>query len=154
MAGLGGGPSPNYLEPSLLAQRELLLNVALEHNMVREYSLTVMQNILLTGSVADPDPYVFGPQGSGSVSSWAVPRPTIYLEPSLLAQRELLLNVALDHNMVRLDALSLRVYSLTVMQNIVRYLLAVLRIRIRTLSGSVSQRYGSGFRILPSSSKK
>ncbi len=34
MAGLGG-PSPNFLEPSLLAQRELLLNVALEHNMVR-----------------------------------------------------------------------------------------------------------------------
>ncbi len=63
MAGLGGGPSPNYLEPSLLAQRELLLNVALEHNMVREYSLTVMQNIVLTGSVADPDPYslFFGP---------------------------------------------------------------------------------------------
>ncbi len=39
MAGLGGGPSPNYLEPSLLAQRELLLNVALEHNMVREYGI-------------------------------------------------------------------------------------------------------------------
>jgi hypothetical protein len=54
MAGLGG-PSPNYLEPSLLTQRELLLNVALEHNMVRldalslrEYSLTFMLNILFT----------------------------------------------------------------------------------------------------------
>lgn len=33
MAGLGG-QTANYLEPSLLAQRELLLNVALEHNMV------------------------------------------------------------------------------------------------------------------------
>jgi hypothetical protein len=47
MAGLGGGPSPNYLEPSLLAQRELLLNVALEHNMVRLW--TMDQNVVFTG---------------------------------------------------------------------------------------------------------
>jgi len=33
LAGLGG-PAANYLEPSLLTQRELLLNVAIEHNMV------------------------------------------------------------------------------------------------------------------------
>jgi hypothetical protein len=33
LAGLAGGGA-SYLEPSLLAQRELLLNVALEHNMV------------------------------------------------------------------------------------------------------------------------
>jgi hypothetical protein len=35
MAGLGGQHHPaTFFEPSLLAQREVLLNVALEHNMV------------------------------------------------------------------------------------------------------------------------